>query len=348
MRSPNSLVRPHTGLALIAAVGLIIACTCEYALPSGPPAASQPATAPATGESETIPFPPEVKVAWNMGTLQDVARDAFLNALRPHLKSHDNRVRMTWFLHGQPRVAMICEVNLDTGKVFTAREIYDWATQGAGWGERLDKDGLAIVGGIAREMPPSQKAVDSRYCVLVSVPTPGGRELRVYDRRQLPDKIERLYEIVEASIGYSPDEAAADNDKAAPATHPAAAASHPTREDALAAQAKAIRAKHPAATREMWEQLAALLQPGMTVGELESILGLPSDGSYNQYLHRDRVTLIYRLKGRFRVRAVGEFASRTDSLEHAVLIAPPQIEDEHLVREVPRHTPATIPTTSGR
>ena len=95
---------------------------------------------------------------------------------------------------------------------------------------------------------------------------------------------------------------------------------------ALATQAKEIRAKHPAASREMWDQLAAMVQPGMTVGELESVLGTPSDGSYNPYLDRNRVTLIYRLSDRFRVRAVAKFRSPTDSLEQAVLLAPPQIQ----------------------
>ncbi len=305
-------------------------------------------TQPATGESETITVPPEVKIAWNKQTPPDVARVAFQSALKPHVKNRDNRVRMTWFLHGQPRIAMICEVSLVTGKVYTAREVYDWATQGAQWGERLDEAGIAIFERISRELPPSENSVDSRYCVLVSAATPGGRELRVYDRRKLPDKIERLYEIVEAHIGYYPQEAAADNDQAEPTTQPLAADSHPARADALAAQAKEVRAKHPTASRKMWEQLAALVQPGMTVGDLESVLGTPSDGNYNQYLHRNTVTLIYRLSDRFRVRAEAEFASPTDTLEHAILLAPPQIEDEHLVHEEPRPTPATAPASSGR
>jgi hypothetical protein len=345
---PKLRTRSLTGLALIAVVGLIIACSSEYAWPSGPPAASQPASAPATGESETITLPPEVKVAWSKETLPDAARKAVQNALRPHVKSRDNRVRMTWFLHGKPQVAMICQVSLDTGKVYTAREVYDWATQGASWGVRLDKEGIAIVGRIARELPPSGKSVDSRYSVLVSVPAPGGRILRVYDRRKLPDKIERLYEIVEAHIGYYPQEAAADNDQAAPATKPTAAETNPARGDALLAQAKEVRAKHSAAPREMWEQLAALVQPGMTVGDMESVLGTPSDGSYNQYLHRNRVTLVYRLSARFRVRAVAEFVRRTDTLESAILLAPPQIQDEHLIHEEPRPSPPTAPTAGGR
>jgi len=358
MASPNPQTRSITiaGIGVIAVVGLIVYCTSLYDKAPGPPGqpvasrpASRPATRPASDQSESIPLPPEVKIAWTQGTPPDPARKAFQNALRPHLKARDNGVRMTWFIHGKPQVAMICDVNMDNGRVYTAREVYEWATQGAQWGTHLDEEGVRIVGGIARDLPPSEKAVDSRYSVLLSAPAANGRVLRIYDRRRLPDKIARLYEIVEAHIGYYPEEAAADKDIAPPAALPAAATSHQAGEDALLAQAREIRARRPGAPREMWQQLAALVQPGMSVGEMESVLGMPADGAFNQYLNRDRLTLIYRLSDRFRVRAVGRFGKPGgQGLESAILLDRPRIEDEHLVREENRPAPATRALLSGK
>jgi len=52
---PKLRTRSLTGLAVIAVVGLIFACSSEYAWPSGPPAASQPATASQPADRQVSP-----------------------------------------------------------------------------------------------------------------------------------------------------------------------------------------------------------------------------------------------------------------------------------------------------
>src|SRR5947207_282496 len=69
-----------------------------------------------------------------------------------------NEIRCIWFLQDQPRVGMVMTLNLSMATVFTAREVYNWATQASG-NRKLTQPQVVSLHEIMEHMPPSESTV---------------------------------------------------------------------------------------------------------------------------------------------------------------------------------------------
>jgi len=154
---------------------------------------AQPTTGASHSWVEPMFAPQDLKMSVPKQLPKELAKsDAFLAVLRWHEYASSNSVRMTWFIHGGLNVAMVCSIDLDSGEWLTSREVYDWASQGTKKG-CLDAEGLAAVKKLAEKLPASVDSIDPTFAVLVSMPAGEHRSLRIYNRRQLPEPVEKLY-----------------------------------------------------------------------------------------------------------------------------------------------------------
>ena len=114
--------------------------------------------------------------------------EAFLTGCRT------NEIRCLWFLQDQPKVGMVMTLSLPMGTVFTAREVYHWATQ-ASDNRKLTQPQVVSLQEIMEHMPPSESTVRFSEAISVSIRRSGNVEIYHYHRIHPPPVIQRLYDI---------------------------------------------------------------------------------------------------------------------------------------------------------
>jgi hypothetical protein len=105
-----------------------------------------------------------------------------------------NQIRCLWFLQDQPRVGMVMTLNLPMATVFTAREVYNFATQGSD-NRKLTQPQVVSLQEIIEHMPPSEPTVRFSEAISVSIRRTGNVEVFHYHRTHPPPVIQRLYDI---------------------------------------------------------------------------------------------------------------------------------------------------------
>jgi hypothetical protein len=123
--------------------------------------------------------------------------DAFAANVAWHKQVGKNEILMSWFLDGNPRVAMICTVNLSASKVTSYRDVYDWAIQATKTHE-LTHPQLLTLSKLVKNLPPSAKTPELKNLLLVSVVEKGQAKTYVYNRSALPQDAIRLCDITGA------------------------------------------------------------------------------------------------------------------------------------------------------
>ena len=105
-----------------------------------------------------------------------------------------NEIRCLWFLQDQPKIGMVMTFNLPTATVYTAREVYNWATQ-ASDNRKLTQPQVISLHEIVEKMPPSEATVRFAEAISVAVRRNGDVEIYHYHRVHPPPVIQRLYDI---------------------------------------------------------------------------------------------------------------------------------------------------------
>ena len=93
----------------------------------------------------------------------------------------------TWFLAGDPRVAMQTRINAD-GEVYMVRSVYDWAHQ-AGNNWQLTAEELQLLLAATKALPESAQSVPLEFIVVVTFQQDGKWRTRLYDRRKPPNEL---------------------------------------------------------------------------------------------------------------------------------------------------------------
>ena len=120
--------------------------------------------------------------------------DAFAANVAWHKQVGKNEILMSWFLDGNPRIAMICTADLSTSKVMSYRDVYDWAIQASETHE-LRHPQLLTLRKLVKNLPPSAKTPELKNLLLVSVVEKGQAKTYVYNRLALPQNVIRLCDI---------------------------------------------------------------------------------------------------------------------------------------------------------
>ncbi len=120
-----------------------------------------------------------------------------------HKKVAANEIRMSWFLHGDPDIAMVCLADLAHHKVEAWREVFDLASQGGGPRELSHEQVLALRE-LSGKLPASCKPPELKDLILVSVMRDGKPMIRLYNRLGHPNEIVRLYDLTGAYLDTEP------------------------------------------------------------------------------------------------------------------------------------------------
>jgi hypothetical protein len=105
-----------------------------------------------------------------------------------------NEIRCLWFLQDQPSIGMVMTFNIPTATVYTAREVYNWATQ-ASDNRKLTQPQVITLQEVTEKMPPSESTVRFAEAISVAVRRNGNVEIYHYHRIHPPPVIQRLYDI---------------------------------------------------------------------------------------------------------------------------------------------------------
>ena len=125
--------------------------------------------------------------------------DSFDFALREHLHPTPKALlRGTWFLRGEPSIAMECMVDTD-GTGCTVRSVIDWAMQCYN-PMQLDARKLKSLQTTLRSLPPSSGTPPWDRLLILSYRSDGVWETRLYDKSSLPLSVQKVYQIVGASV----------------------------------------------------------------------------------------------------------------------------------------------------
>ena len=119
---------------------------------------------------------------------------AYSHACREPLNQHHLIFYSSWFLKGDPRVAMQTTIN-QQGVAESLRSVFDWAEQDAR-SKQLTEEQAAVVALTIAELPESAKSPPLGFLYVVSFKNHGEWMTRIYDRRQLPAAITKLHSIV--------------------------------------------------------------------------------------------------------------------------------------------------------
>jgi RNA polymerase sigma factor (sigma-70 family) len=120
--------------------------------------------------------------------------EALTANLNWHNQTRPDEIRMSWFLRGDPGIALLCRIDLAKGKVHTEREVFQHATQSTKTHEPTQAQ-LNIMRDLVKSLPMSQKNLDLSNVVLVSVAQKDKAQTYSYNRLDLPASIQRLYDL---------------------------------------------------------------------------------------------------------------------------------------------------------
>ena len=129
--------------------------------------------------------------------------EAFASNVDWHIGVGEHEVRMSWFLHGSPGVAMVCTANPITSRVVTAREVYEHATQSE-MTRKLSDAQAATLGNLIKQLPPSAKQPKLENLIVVTILKKGLATTYLYDRLDMPQEIVRLYDVTGAYVDTAP------------------------------------------------------------------------------------------------------------------------------------------------
>lgn len=104
----------------------------------------------------------------------------------------------TWFLDGNPRIAMQSMVD-DKSQVYTVRSVYDWADQASAF-RQLTEQQLKSLTTTLEDVPSSSQSPPLAFLVVLTLKHDDSWLTRIYDRRNLPEKVKRIYEITGAAM----------------------------------------------------------------------------------------------------------------------------------------------------
>jgi hypothetical protein len=111
-----------------------------------------------------------------------------------------DEVRMSWFPGGCPSMAKVCSVDLANAKVLTARETSEGASQKPKPRE-LSEAQVDSIRKLIPRLPPSAESPNLMTAILVSVcDEKGTAQTYLYDRRNVPFEIRRLYDLTGACL----------------------------------------------------------------------------------------------------------------------------------------------------
>ena len=127
---------------------------------------------------------------------------AFDAVMKEHLYPSDKPtpelLEGTWFLNGNPRVAMECGVDTD-GKGYTVRAVYDNAYQ-IERATQLDDKKLQALRSALQALPPSSPHPPLGKLLILSFRIGDKWVTRLYDKEHLPVLVQGVYELVGASV----------------------------------------------------------------------------------------------------------------------------------------------------
>jgi hypothetical protein len=107
-------------------------------------------------------------------------------------------IRCLYFLHDDGRIGMVMTIDLRTGSVYTAREVYDWATQGAET-RQISRARTKLLEGLIAPMQPSEAKVSFSRSLFVAIRWGDNTQIYQYARQDPPLVVHRIYDV---SGGY--------------------------------------------------------------------------------------------------------------------------------------------------
>ena len=123
---------------------------------------------------------------------------AYSHACRECLNKLNVVLYSTWFLRGDPSVAMQTRVNAE-GEVYTVRSVFSWADQASRW-SRLSTDDLQLLLATIKELPKGAQSLPLEFIVVVSFQQDGKWITRLYDRRKPPSELTKIYKFAHWTI----------------------------------------------------------------------------------------------------------------------------------------------------
>lgn len=125
---------------------------------------------------------------------------AYSHAGRDRLNDLHFAFYSTWFLHGNPRVAMVTTMTSE-GEVHSVRSVFNWADQAGRWSQ-LTTDDLRLLMATIEELPKAAESPPLEFVVVVSFQQKGKWLTRLYDRRNPPPELTRIHKLANV-IMYS-------------------------------------------------------------------------------------------------------------------------------------------------
>lgn len=114
-----------------------------------------------------------------------------------HRQTGKDQLRMTWFLHGKPQVAMRCLTDLSKYEATTFRDVHDHAIQSQKT-RALSHSQVLGIGETLATLPESADRPATQDLIVVSFVAQGQTVARLYDRRAVPRALLRLYDLTGA------------------------------------------------------------------------------------------------------------------------------------------------------
>lgn len=106
----------------------------------------------------------------------------------------ENEIRCLWYHEGNYRTAMKMQIELFAFKVSTVRDVYDFARQA--FKERdLSRSQIENLNDIVKNLPDSTGTALTNPSLYVSYKINGIGRVKTYNRYELPNEIQRIYDI---------------------------------------------------------------------------------------------------------------------------------------------------------
>ena len=122
----------------------------------------------------------------------------YSHAYREGLDKSDLVLLSTWFLGGRPGVVM--KTSVDThGRVYTVRSVYNWAEQNSKWQQLTETESQSTFA-VLKTLPDSAPQPPLPFLVVVSFKLDGKWQTRLYDRRNPPAELTKVYQLVHSVI----------------------------------------------------------------------------------------------------------------------------------------------------